>query len=95
MVLYCAGKVGQDYFTQLSKYCEINIVAWADKHFENYKFDYREVVGAEKISNYDFDILLIAVLDESVADEIRCELVKSGIQEDKIVWKQPVQILME
>lgn len=95
VVLYCAGKVGQDYFTQLSKYCEINIVAWVDKHFENYKFDYREVVGVEKISNFDFDILLIAVLDESVADEIRCELVKNGIQENKIVWKQPAQILIE
>lgn len=95
VVLYCAGKVGQDYYTQLSKYCEIAIVAWADRHFENYKFDYREVVGVEKISNYDFDVLLIAVSDEFIADEIRCELVKAGIQEDKIVWKPPVPILTD
>ena len=95
VVLYCAGKVGQDYYTQLSKYGEINIVAWADKHFENYKFDYREVVGVEKISSYDFDILLIAVSDEFIADEIRSGFVKNGIQEDKIVWKPPVRILAE
>lgn len=95
VALYCAGKVGQDYYVQLSKYKDINIVAWVDKHFENYKFDYREVVGIEMLSSYDFDILLIAVLNKFLADEITLELIESGVQENKIVWKQPARILAE
>lgn len=95
VALYCAGKVGQDYYAQLSKYKDINIVVWVDKHFENYRFDYREVIRMEKLCDYEFDILLIAVLNKNTADEIKYELIGSGIQENKIVWKHPVCISAE
>lgn len=92
VALYCAGKVGQDYYVQLSKYRKIDIVAWADQHFEKYQFDYRNVIGIDALSGFNFDILLIAVLSEFLADEIKRELIGVGIPESKIIWKSPVKI---
>lgn len=92
VVLYGAGKVGQNYYSHICKYPEINIVAWADKHYDNFHYDYRRVIDKESIGDYDFDVLIIAVLNESIAELIKKELMQIGIPEDKIIWRAPSPI---
>ena len=89
IVIYGAGTVGQDYYSQLVKYQKINIVSWVDKNSSACNFDYYDVQPADIISGLDFDFILIAVLKEDLADSIREDLVQRGIAVDKIVWKKP------
>lgn len=93
IVLYGAGKIGQNYYTQICRYDEIKIVAWADKNYSKYHLDYKEVIDKSLILDYDFDLLIIALLDDSVAMAAKEELMGTGIPENKIIWKRPSKIL--
>ncbi len=93
IVLYGAGKVGQNYYAQMCKYDEIKIVAWADRDFKKFNYNYKEVVGKDTILNFDFDLLIIALLDETVAGSVKKEFIDMGIAENKIVWKEPLKVL--
>lgn len=92
IVIYCAGKVGQDYYAQICRYRDIEVVAWTDKNNNNYKFDYTEVVAREDIINIDADYWLIATLNDQSSYEIRQELIDMGIKGEKIIWERPQKI---
>lgn len=89
VVLAGAGKVGRDYYTQISKYNWCNIVAWADTHYEKYSYDYAEVVGLSELKNREFDLIIIAIKSEYSAQEMKNSLVERGIPEEKILWRVP------
>ena len=93
IVIYGAGVVGQDYYVQLSRYSDIEIVAWLDSSWHNCSFDYANVIGIDMLSSYDFDTIIIAVKDEMVAKEIRNMLTEYGVLEEKITWTKPGNIL--
>ena len=41
----------------------------------------------------EYDIILIAVYDESTANDIKRQLISFGISEKKLIWKKAVLIL--
>ena len=89
VVVYGAGTVGQGYYSQLIKYQKINIVSWVDKNSTAYDFDYFDVQPVEIISGLDFDYILIAVLEEELADSIKNDLISMCIPKEKIIWHEP------
>ncbi|MCI9596433.1 MAG: glycosyltransferase [Firmicutes bacterium] len=89
VVIYGAGYVGQDYYAQLCKYSSCEIVALADTYPEKYSLDYMEVQGLKDLDAVEFDIILIAVLDENIMNEIRNSLLAMGIPKYKITWETP------
>lgn len=89
IVIYGAGAVGQDYYSQLVKYQKINIVSWVDKNPSACNFDYFDVQPVDVISSLDFDYILIAVLKETIADSIKNDLITMGIPKEKIIWHEP------
>ena len=90
IILYGAGKVGQDYCEQLQHEQEIEIVLWLDKKGDNSKIiSGLPIVSVREIYNKEYDYIVIAVNNEQVAKEIRKELLDLGIAEEKIVWKVP------
>lgn len=89
IVIYGAGNVGQDYYAQISKYRCCQIVAWIDLHWNKYQFDYTQVVGIEYLSELEFDIVIIAVMNKMVRKEIKEYLLNIGICEQKIIWQKP------
>lgn len=93
IIIYCAGRVGQDYYAQICKFPEIEIVAWADKNYNNYYFPYRQLVGKEQIMEFNFDYLIIAISDKKTADFIKQELIDVGVRKEKILWERPEKIL--
>lgn len=94
IVIYGAGKVGQDYYAQLRKYTFCQVVGWIDKNCDLYHFDYTEVISPEQLKNLSYDIILISVMYENVADQIRQELTETWkISEDTIIWKKPCSIV--
>lgn len=92
MILYGAGLVGQDYYIQIRKYIQCNLLAWVDRKYQEIQFDYAEITGLENIKNLDYDVLLIAVEQETLAEEIRRDLRGEGIPDSKIIWMPPSYI---
>ncbi len=92
VVLYGAGVCGECYYSQLCVYSQIEVVAWADKRAGEITCEYMEIVFPDAVPAMDYDVLLIAVENERISEEIRRELVEKGIPEEKIVWREPGKI---
>ncbi len=91
-VLYGAGKVGTDYYRQLCRYEKCSVVAFADTHFEKYTYDYVTVIGPEKIKELDWDVLVLSVMKQETAQQIRNFLIDQGVDGEKIYWCKPKRI---
>lgn len=91
IVLYGAGKIGRSYYSQLcmSQYCRI--AAWVDKKYNNRPQGV--CLGVERLHQLEFDLLIIAVKDYALSEEIAKELVENGIDKKKIQWKEPIHWL--
>lgn len=94
ILLYGAGKCGQDYFRLLNS-SKHNIVAWCDKDAGHYR---KKGLGVEpfeyllETNNKDkWDIVLIAVSARETADAIKNELMTNGIDGSRVIWKEPVR----
>lgn len=95
IILYGAGKVGQDYYKKLSHsdYKNINFCGWVDKNYEKYSENGLDVQPVEHIRNNEYDYILVAVNSENVFCEIKKELKGIGVIEDKIIWGKPLKTL--
>lgn len=83
IVLYGAGKVGKDYYTQLENVPYCNIIAWVDK---NWRYFYDKRIGDPSIiSNLQFDHVVISVKSPDARKIIINELVGVGIPKNKII----------
>ena len=89
VVIYGAGTVGQDYYSQLCQYQECKVIAWVDKNAFKYQNDYADISEPDNLGKLDYDILIIAVKDYQLAKQIEKELIKQGISESKITWSMP------
>lgn len=89
IIIYGAGKVGTDYYKQICKYQMCNIVALADTYYQNYDYDYAQVVGLEKIKELQWDILIISTVYKETADQIKDILIQEGIEKQNIYWYKP------
>ena len=88
IVLYGAGKAGQDYFRQLKK-MGYEIILWVDSsntQIENVK-------KPSTILDVEYDIILISVSRPEYVESIKRSLSDIGIGEEKLIWKKPVRIM--
>ncbi|MCI8581818.1 MAG: glycosyltransferase [Dorea sp.] len=89
VVIYGAGAVGRDYYAQICRYSDCEVAVWVDSYPERYQYKHINLYGMDVLDSIKFDILIIAVLRETVADDICNELIKRGINEEKIYWSEP------
>lgn len=89
IVIYGAGSVGSDYYSYAYYSNKYVIAGWVDKKADTYKNMKRPVDNVESLRKVEFDYVIIGILDEKVAVEIKNELLKEGIVEEKIIWSQP------
>ncbi len=92
IILYGAGAVGQDYYAQLMRTGICHITLWVDKNYENCLFDECRVYSPEEIKQTPCDLVLTAVLDRCIAENIISEINQMGIPNEKIVWEKPVYL---
>lgn len=88
IVLYGAGKAGQDYYRQLIK-MGYDIVLWVDSN-------HSQIENVKKpcaILDVEYDVILIAVSRPEYVESIRNSLSDIGIGEDRLMWKKPVRML--
>ena len=92
VVIYGAGKLGQELYRYLSSVSGIKIVAWLDIEFKGYRSLGLCVqdpdVFLSKRSNLDiFDRVIIAINRRNLANSINQYLINAGVDERKIVWR--------
>ena len=95
IILYGAGAVGRDYYSQIIKYEQCQLVAWVDKNYSKYDYQYYNVKPVNYILKVDYDIIVIAVLRFELAVAIKKELLDIGIPEEKITWIEPYDVRNE
>lgn len=86
VVIYGAGGFGK----VVKEYCDgsqkLDVVGWVDLHYEFYQNQGLDVVSIQQISELEFDCVIIAILNEKLAENIKDDLVEKGIDERKIDW---------
>lgn len=89
-IVYGAGNVGKDYIIQLKCANKVEVICWSDKRFKGIE-EIDGILRVEpcRISEFVFDIIIIACDDELIAAEIKKELTVFGIEEKKIEWEKP------
>ncbi len=89
IILYGAGSVGCDYYTQIRKYRQCELAAWTDSHYADYQCEYCEIAAPQIIPDLAYDMVLIAVLNRKSVKEIKRLLSQIGVPEEKIYWECP------
>ena len=95
IVIYGAGAVGRDYYAQLCMYADIEIVAWLDSNWRNCCSEYSDIVGIDRIPEYEFDKIIIAINEEEAAKEVTVMLLEQGQPKEKIMWVKPKGVLID
>lgn len=93
VVIYGAGVVGRDYHRMMELMCPERIVGWVDRQWENLRKEGLRVEPVGKLTEWDYERIVIAVLFEDSAEKIKKELVYMGIEKNKIFWQPPGTVL--
>ena len=93
IVLYGAGKVGQDYYQSLKNIQYVKVVGWVDKQYDKYKNQEFPVIPVEELINMKYDYILVAIESEELARIISENLVSMGVMADCILWQAPENII--
>ena len=86
-VIYGAGESGKSFYQQLQRQNYLQPVGIVDKRAKDLTTPDLPVQPVAALKNMDFDALLIAVINEKAAKEIKESLIKTGIPEPKIRWQ--------
>lgn len=92
VIIYGAGQVGKDYYAQISRYEQCEIAALSDRDSRGRQYGYIHITSRDALVSLDYDLVVIAVSSEAVADEIRSELAGIGIRKESIIWRKPVSL---
>jgi hypothetical protein len=92
IVLYGAGNVGCDYYRAFKKQLSKQDIFWTDKRWQEKQNDYIDIRPVDELHGFDYDYVVIAVAEEPLAAQIREELVTSGVEDQKILWKKPLNM---
>lgn len=86
VVLYGAGKRGENIFAELQKNTNAKVVLWVDRNYKNCFQTGMDINDPEKILEISYDYVIIGVKDEGTIQEIRRDLVEMGVPISKILW---------
>ena len=71
-----------------------NIVLWVDKNYKKLQEFSKNVEPINRILDFEFDAIIIAVKKEEMALRIMEELKEIGISVEKMFWRSPIDILI-
>lgn len=90
VILYGAGDVGTNYYNYIKKTNCCQVVAWVDSAAEKYRNIGKEIKNVEDVLDWEYDVILIAVMNETIAQSICADLCRRGVDKAKILWTKPV-----
>ena len=89
IILYGAGKMGQSIYRYLKKQPSISVVDWMDKNFPVYQklnMEVHDPACLGSLQDKAYDLILIAVNNQSAVESIYFYLEDIGICREKIKW---------
>lgn len=89
ILLYGAGEVGQDYYTQMRRDMRCKVLGVTDSCYQNYPHMYMNLRSPEEVLEYPYDKIVISVLSEGTATAIKTSLLEKGVQAERILWRKP------
>lgn len=92
VIIYAAGKRGKLLYDQLSKFHNYRIEMWIDKDFSYYRQQGLPVCAPEDIKQAKYDQVIIAVADKKMSEDIKADLMRLGVDKEKIIWIIPRKI---
>lgn len=90
IVLYGAGNSSESLYKYLTRECNCDIIAWVDQDPSGKdRRVLHEILPAKSILNLDYEYIVIAVLNERLAKDIKQQLIDYyNVDENKIVWNK-------
>ncbi|WP_314724798.1 glycosyltransferase [Enterocloster bolteae] len=93
IVLYGAGAVGKDYFFQIQRQTNIELVLWVDQKYQEMNINNYTIDDVTMLLNTKFDQVLVAVKYECLAKKIIDDLCENySVPRSCIIWKYPKEI---
>ena len=86
IAVYGAGTFGRTVKEYCDRHQHIDVAVWSDLHYTMYRKQGLDVVSPETLKSREFDVVVIAILNETLAVCVKDEMVKDGISEERIDW---------
>lgn len=91
VILYGFGDVGKDWYEELRRAGNVELVMAVDKNYKEIKADGVRLCPAEAIETAEYDYILIAINEKEIADTVKDSLMARGVLPDKILWINPAE----
>lgn len=91
VILYGFGDVGSDWYEDMRRADDVDLVMVVDRNYKNMKESTVRVYPVEAVKSAEYDYILIAVNDREAADAARDSLVGMGVLPDRILWFDPAE----
>lgn len=92
IALYGAGLLGSGYRRQILKWNACQIALWVDEGWEEYVRAGLEAGPVEGLLEAEYDFVVLAVSDRASAEGIRRKLTGMGIEDERILWRAPLEL---
>ncbi len=86
IILYGAGDLGRKYRRQLQSRSDLEYITCIDFSYENLNTEEFTVESPDVVNNYVYDYIIITIKNPQKAQEVKKDLGRLGIVDDKILW---------
>ncbi len=86
--MYGASDIGYDYYRQVMSTGYANVIAWLDSNYEMYRLLGLPVDPPERITELEFDAVVVAIQSGNTYESVKRFLTGSGVNADIIIWAQ-------
>ena len=104
VIIYGAGQVGRSYYSELFSLDYASAVYITDSNSDSWGDDVtssetkpeadetmtQAVVSPDEAFNHTYDVVLIAIENETAVAKIKKSLIDRGVPENKILWQKPI-----
>lgn len=92
VVLYGGGDLGSAYQRQLEGRADLWLVGWIDFAWKRFTGSSQDIAAPDSILQTEYDVLVITIKNPSKACEVKEQLMKIGVPQDKICWFEQKEI---
>lgn len=95
IVLFGAGKIGQNFYKEMAQNTKLEIVSWIDNKVSKETIMEKKIENPQNLLRIEYDYVICAVKKREMAESMGRQLVDMGIAKDKILWREPVNVFEE
>lgn len=92
IVLFGAGKIGQNFYKEMAQNTKLEIVSWIDNKVSKETIMEKKIENPQNLLQIEYDYVICAVKKREMAESMGRQLVDMGIAKDKILWREPINV---